>query len=351
LLGPFLNLSENSEQLALSWLAFALVPRGPFPILALSGPQGSSKSTVTKILRSLTDPSEAMLASTPKSERDLAIAASQSHVLALDNLSAISEGLSDSLCRVSTGGGYRCRELYENTREIILNFKLPCIVNGIVELPERPDLLDRSILIRLDPISEQNRRDEQTFWREFEGIRPAAFGALLTTIAAGLRGINAVKLPSLPRMSDYCRFSVAIEESLGFERDSFLAAYRDNLRQAADLALEASPITHVLEEFLKQTEVFSGSALLLLKRLNELVTPLAEVAKKNPRWPRSAQALSSEVARVEPVLARLGIEVERGRTHGGRFLFLKRRGDEAAAGPSSRANARKEKPSSTRDAA
>ena len=47
------------------WLLAALRPTGPYPVLALHGPQGSAKSTVTKVLRQLVDPNATALRSLP----------------------------------------------------------------------------------------------------------------------------------------------------------------------------------------------------------------------------------------------------------------------------------------------
>ena len=65
----------------------------------------------------LVDPSTAPLRTTPRSEHDLYIAADNAHVVALDNISTLPPWLSDALCRLSTGGGFSTRTLYENREE------------------------------------------------------------------------------------------------------------------------------------------------------------------------------------------------------------------------------------------
>jgi hypothetical protein len=54
-LKSFLNIGIGFE-LVIAWLLAALRDRGPYPILVVSGEQGSAKSTFTTILRSLVDP-------------------------------------------------------------------------------------------------------------------------------------------------------------------------------------------------------------------------------------------------------------------------------------------------------
>jgi hypothetical protein len=59
-LNPFLNLpSRNDFVLIVAWLLAALRPRGPYPLLAISGEQGSAKTVLCKFLKALVDPSAA----------------------------------------------------------------------------------------------------------------------------------------------------------------------------------------------------------------------------------------------------------------------------------------------------
>ena len=82
-LAPFLNLNGPGDfVLIVAWLLAALRPAGPYPLLAVSGEQGSSKTVLSKILRALVDPNAAPVRSAPREERDLFIAASNGHLLA-----------------------------------------------------------------------------------------------------------------------------------------------------------------------------------------------------------------------------------------------------------------------------
>src|SRR3977135_946803 len=95
----FLNLPRRDDLvLAVSWLLAALRYGGPYPLLAVAGEQGSAKTMLAKILRALVDPNAAPVRTLPREERDLFIAASNGHVLAFDNLSALPSWLSAALC-------------------------------------------------------------------------------------------------------------------------------------------------------------------------------------------------------------------------------------------------------------
>src|SRR5450759_1901323 len=84
-----------------SWLVGTFLPRGAFPILLLQGSQGSAKSTTATLLRNLVDPATVPLSAPPRDERELAITATNSGIVAFDNLSGVHQWLSDALCRIA----------------------------------------------------------------------------------------------------------------------------------------------------------------------------------------------------------------------------------------------------------
>ena len=107
-LRAFLNLAHDDHfVLLVAWLLGALRARGPYPVLALAGEHGSAKSTCSTILRRLIDPSSAPLRALPREDRDLFIKATNGHALTFDNISGLPPWLSDTLCRLATGGGFR----------------------------------------------------------------------------------------------------------------------------------------------------------------------------------------------------------------------------------------------------
>jgi hypothetical protein len=103
---PLVNLSgRNDFVLVVAWLLATLRPRGPYPLLAISGEQGSAKTVLSKMLKALVDPNAASVRALPRDERELMIAANNGYVLAFDNLSGLPNWLSDALCRLASGAG------------------------------------------------------------------------------------------------------------------------------------------------------------------------------------------------------------------------------------------------------
>ncbi len=314
-LRKFINFdSEEDWLLLLAWLVAALRPTGPYPVLVLQGEQGSAKSTTAKVLRSLVDPNMAPLRTTPREERDLAIAANNSWVLCFDNLSGVRPWLSDALCRVSTGGGFATRTLYENDEETIFDYVRPVIVNGIDQIATRHDLLDRSLIITLPVIPDGERKDEKTFWPAFKEAQPKILGALLDAVVVGLRNIDQVQLDRLPRMADFAKWIVAAEPALSWEPGGFMAAYDGKRAEAVEQALEGDTVAVAVQSFLADVDDWEGSATELLEALGDYVP---EQAQKTRAWPKTARTLSNRLRRAATFLRQVGVDVEFYREPGG----------------------------------
>ena len=199
LLRKYINVgSETNWTLAAAWLLAACRPRGPYPVLILQGEQGSAKSTMERLLRRIIDPAAAPVRTPPRTERDLLIAAASSWVIAYDNLSGIPQWLSDSLCRLATGGGMSTRELYTDSEEVFFDAMRPVILNGIDHIAERADLADRALVLHLPSIGARERVDEGSLYAGFERDLPQIFGALLTGVSGALSRLPQTTLVQNP---------------------------------------------------------------------------------------------------------------------------------------------------------
>jgi hypothetical protein len=306
--------------LLVAWLIAGFRARGPYPVLVALGEQGSAKSTLLRVLRSLFDPNKAPIRSLPRDERDLMIAGTNGWCLAFDNLSHVQDWQSDALCRISTGGGFAARELYSDQDETILDVQRPVALNGIEEVVSRNDLLDRSIMLYLPTISPECRQPEKRFWHEFEQARPAILGAILNAVSTALANEATVTLDGHPRMADFAEWIVAAEPALPWKAGAFLSAYLGNQKDANDLTLEASPVAHALRDFMgTRPEPWVGTATDLLAELDGMTS---EQVRRQKSWPGSGRTLSNALRRLAPNLRAVGVDVTFDeRKHGGRRII------------------------------
>lgn len=307
-LRPFINLNSESDWvLFCSWLAQAIRPAGPYPVLVFHGEQGSSKSTVQSMARSLIDPNSAPLRTEPRGEHDLVISASNSWCVCLDNLSHISLTLSDAICRLSTGGGFATRQLYTDGDEVLFNAQRPVLINGIEEVVTRGDLLDRALINYLPSIPSSKRRPQAELWADFNAAKPRILGALYDAVSVAMRNIAAIKLTHLPRMADFAMWATAAETGFGFKPGAFLSAYMTNRDSSNDLVLESSSVATVLVAFVEKEDSWLGTATDLLKELNSQAN---ESTQRLKTWPKDGRTLSNRLRRLAPNLRAAGVAIE-----------------------------------------
>jgi primase-polymerase (primpol)-like protein len=337
------SIPADAWTLILGWLVMLLNPHGPYPLLILGGEQGVGKSTLSRFLRSIVDPSGTGLRSEPKEVRDLLIGATNSWILAFDNLSGVGGWLSDGLCRLSTGGGFATRTLYENDEETLLDAKRPVILNGIGELANRSDLLDRALTVNLEPIPASERRSEKELNALFNELHPYLLGALLDAVSMALRNQDSVQLAELPRMADFALFVSAAEPALPIASGEFMRCYTGNRHDAHSAALD-NPVASAVRALVDRFDPWAGTATQLLKALEGLTD---EAQRRARSYPKDGANLGKILARLAPNLRAVGIEVRHERTYQGRKWVLEKRGGNAVMPSLPSCDDPKPKPSAT----
>ena len=305
-LRSFLNVQTEADfVLVVAWALAVLRNRGPYPVIVVSGEQGSAKSTFSAILRALLDPNTAPLRALPREDRDLFIAASNAHVLAFDNVSGLPYWISDTLCRLATGGGFAVRQLYSDQDEVLFDAARPVILNGIEDIVTRPDLADRAVFLTLEPLPEDRRRSEQELWAAFEAERPRILGVLLDAVANGLAMLPRTRLNKLPRMADFALWATACETAF-WPSGTFWLAYCGNRDEAVDGVIDADPIAAAVRAMMTTRAEWEGTA-------SELLGPLAEAAGERvaraKTWPDTPRALAGHLRRAATFLRKVGIGI------------------------------------------
>jgi hypothetical protein len=241
-------------------------------------------------LRYFIDPSEVPTTPLPSSGEELFISARNSHFLAYENVGALSKMMSDHMCRMSTGGGYRGRRRFTNTRENLHRGGRPIGFEGIKNVIKQPDLQERAVVIEKERV-EKYKSDEE-LELAFERARPRIFGALLNMLARGLRmrPSTTLKLPE-PRMVDFALWAVACGVA-GFE-----AAYARNRQDAVNVLLEHDPLARAVRAFMAGQQQWRGAA----KDLLDAIGPAAEVD--------STQAIADGLRYLAPNLLTVGLSV------------------------------------------
>lgn len=318
LLRKYINISEAEFPLVLGWLFCAIAGVKPYPILILQGEQGTGKSTTSKVIRSLVDPSSVPLRAPPRDIRDLLVSASNNHVVVLDNLSGIKPELADCLCRLATGGGIDFRALFTDNEQNLIQLQKPVIINGIDDIAARPDLAERSLIINLPVINDQNRKSERDFWLDFEHDAPQILCGLYQAISSGLRCRDEIKLAEKPRMADVAQWVTACERGLGLDGE-FVKAHKSNQLHAIELGIDASPVGGAIMTLMDSRQTWVGKPTELLGALEEIA---GERQVRSKAWPQATKGLNNAIKRLQPNFRKLGITIEYGRNSSNRYYRL-----------------------------
>ncbi len=307
-LRKLLNLNEKDWIMLLAFLIACLKPTHPYPILLLSGGHGTGKSKFSEIIKRIIDPNAIDKLRPPKDEHTLVIQASKRWLLVFDNTSSVQRDISDALCAMVTGGGFSTRQYYTDSEEKTFKNARPVVLNGIGEFANRHDLLDRTMVIKLPPMSAEKRRTEKAIDAELDAILPGVLGCLFDIVGVALQNQSTVKVPARVRMADTLEWLAAAEPATGLPEGSFLRVLENSVREATIESTINDPLVVALFQMLdrQSRRKFEGTMGQLLNAMR------AEHGRLDRYLPQTPQHLSNMLQRNMQGMADIGLMVEIG---------------------------------------
>jgi putative DNA primase/helicase len=242
------------------------------------------------------------------------ISAKQSYVMGFDNFSKIDQWLSDALCRLVTGGGFATRQLRTDDTQTIFDAARSIMLNGIDDVAERGDLMERMLVIRCPEFEKGKRRPERYLQHHFDLVYPYLLGALCSVVSKTMAKYAArIDQEKDMRIADFVVWAMAAEEALGYKPGDFRKAYSANQQELRYLALEFSPTITTLIDWKrgrKDANVsYSGYKADWTGTHQELLGALIGPGR-NFINVRTSKGLAVEIARAEPALRTIGIVIE-----------------------------------------
>lgn len=293
------------------------------PIVVYHGEKGAAKTTSMRMDRSIVDPAVRDVISMPKSTTDLSLVLHNNYLPCIDNIDSISAEKSDVLCTASTGGGFSRRKLFTDDEENIYDFKVSVILNGINVVTVRPDLLDRSILLGLERIPEDERKEERKVWEEFEEDKSKMLGSIFHTISKAQSIYPTIELDKVGRMADFTRWGYAIAEACGIGGEKFLNAYLENQRKANDEAVNCNPIAVAIVRLMETNQSFNGTPSKLLEVLNSIALD-ENIDTKSKLWAKEPNVLTRRLNELKSNLLMEGITFYTSQTNSGRKIEIRK---------------------------
>jgi hypothetical protein len=226
-----------------------------------------------------------------------------------------------------TGGGFSKRELYTDDDDVIYDFKRCIGFNGINLGATKQDLIDRGLIIELERILGENRREEQEIWAEFEALRPQLLGYIFDILVKVLevqRG-GGIKLPRLPRMADFAKTAEIISRCIGHKDNDFIDAFDNNIQIQIQEAISSNFVASATVKLMEMLEdkakldynttcrcslLWMGTATSLLTELEAVAVKL-KINTNQKSWPKGPNVLSRRINEVKTNLREIGIIIDR----------------------------------------
>ena len=306
-LRSFLNVQTDADfVLVVAWALACLRNRGPYPVIVLSGEQGSAKSTFSAILRALLDPNTAPLAglaargSRPVHRRqqrpcarlrqcvgpaglDIGHALPPCHRRRLRGAPALFRSGRSAVRRRPAGDPERDRG-YRHAARSRRSRRVP---DAGADPRGAPPPGDRNCGRRSRPSARASSACCSMRWRR------------------ALSGCRETRLEKLPRMADFALWATACETAL-WPAGTFWSAYCGNRDEAVEGVIDADPIAAAVRAVMTTRTEWTGTASDLLGALGEVA---GERVAKSKTWPDSPRALSGRLRRAATFLRKIGIEI------------------------------------------
>lgn len=339
LLKPYINLKESEQILLVVTIITWFIADIPKPVIVLLGGQGTGKTTLSRMIKMIVDPSDCDAYTMPKSKEDLNVALANNYLLAIDNVSVLPKDTSDLLCSAVTGASSITRTLFTNNEVSIVTFQNALLINGITISNFKPDFYDRSILFEMERLQGEYKLTQE-FIDNFKSDLPRILGEIFNTLEKAIKLHKNLPVSGNYRMADYAHWGRAISKVLFDNENVFLNAYNENRQAVSQYVLDENPVASVLESKLKtffdnKIEGFSCSKLTygkiyedtptnLLRELeNETQKPNLTYALRSPNWPKTPQELSLQLKRLKEDFVDLGYLIDIGnKKNGKRYITI-----------------------------
>lgn len=317
---PHLNIAAADRKLLVAVVLSWLWPDIDHPVAFLWGPEGSGKSTVTRMLRGLVDPSVVSTRRVPAKDDDWEVTIAGQWVVAINNMSHLPDWLSDAICTAVDGtAGDVKRKKFSDQDLSALQVRRCVLLNSIDRmLISRGDLADRAIPFECLPLARTEPEDELAArWKD---AKPLALGALLD-LACKVLGVlqsgnlRADRLGDF-RLGGFAKVAAAVDQ-VAPGGGSALGRYRQLLAESVADAVDHDPLSSVLAKLAERPGGWRGTA-------SDLHSAHRPPGTTDEAWPKNPAELSKRLARLTGTLLKAGVSVEARRDRNGRFLVVGR---------------------------
>ncbi|MDP9486514.1 MAG: hypothetical protein M3Q49_12160, partial [Actinomycetota bacterium] len=300
--------TDRDRRLFLTYVVLTTLAHIPRPILQTTGVMGSGKSTASRIVKRLLDPTGNEAVTVDR--RDFLQKAAHCYLLMLDNQNSLPEWALDTLCRLVTGESDSKRVLYTDDEDLVWSMKRGVLLNGINPPSDRGDVQDRTLPIELERIDKRERLPEEDFWMQFSLKHPELLGAVFDALSKALRARHTVRLEERPRLADWGLYAAAMYESQGWGVDVFVEDWQGVEETQQQGTLDGSIVAQAVILYMKDKDRVELSAAKLHAAIEDATGDDLDLGD-DKTWPKTGRTLWKKIREVTPLLEVHGIRARR----------------------------------------
>ena len=278
LLAKFTNLQGDNLTLFAIWFIQAFSGGSHYGIM-LSAERGSGKSTLTKAISKLLDPSEVDTSLLQTKLEDFQNYLANHYLATFDNVREIPTDFSDTLCTAITGGTVAKRKLFSDRDEVRLKLHNTVILNGIGIFPKESDLAERFLYFKLEKLKPEQSKSDYELKKLLEDSRPLILGCVFDLLAKASTIRKKLRPKKPTRMNDAYAEMLAIAIAMGLSETEFDRLITENTKQLNKACL-GSPIVQAVTEYMNGPH--AGK-----RKIVESSTHFYEKVKANYSGPKS----------------------------------------------------------------
>lgn len=318
LLKPYINLPETDFKLLVICLIQFFSRQSSHYAMVISSAKGTGKSTLTKLIRALVDPSCSDASLTPNNDAELKNLLANTFVACFDNTASMKESYSNILCAAITGTKEAKRKLYTDCDQIILNLHNIVILNGIDIVPYKSDLAERSLLFELQKIGKKERMTDSDFWKRFDQDKPLILGAIFDTLQKAIEILSALEVEELDRMADAHREMIAIALALGIPAEEFQAILEENHKKLQDSYAQNNPFINLVINYVEINRHIDKPAATVYEEMSKMVVG------KCKGFPDGPSPLSRKLNMERDTLQDLGVRFDTHKEKTANYIILEK---------------------------
>ncbi len=300
--------TDRDRRLFLTYVTLIPLAHISRPILEATGAMGSGKTTASRIVKRMLDPTSNEAVTIDR--RDFLQKAAHCYIVMLDNQNSLPEWFQDTMCRLVTGESDSKRVLYSDDEDLVWSMQRAVLLNGINPPSDRGDVQDRTLPIELERLDKRKRLPEDDFWAQFSLKHPELLGAVFEALSGALRARHTVQLEERPRLADWGLYAAALYESQGWGVDTFVEDWRGVEETQQQGTLDGSIVAQAVILYMKDKDRVELSA----AKLHAAIESRAEDdldLKDDKTWPKTGRTLWKKIREVTPLLEVHGIRAYR----------------------------------------